>query len=306
MTAAGHQAQVDLVCFGMLCQGYLLVVEAAPVHNGGTKIREVREYFGDDATIVAMLLHRWGVSSGIVGTSVGDDDSGRKIAKWIEEAGIPAMVRFSEAIETEFEVCVSDPSGARTYFWQRSPKVLETLRTADLSMLRGARMLYVDWYDGDYILPPMRQARDQGAAVYLNLESRYQDAALLSRLAPLADICQVSMDEPEAGGGVDDVVDLVLAAGCETVAVTMGRDGCVVAGSKERLRLPAPAVKVVDATGAGAAFSAGFIYAHLQGWTLEACARLATATASLKCGMVGLTSVDLSDAQSLAAKLTVH
>ena len=277
MSAADPLARVDLVCFGMLCQGYLLVVESAPVHNGGTKIREVREYFGDDATIVAMLLPRWGVSSGIVGTAVGDDDSGRKIARWIEEAGIPARVRFSDAIETEFEVCVSDPSGARTYFWQRNPKVLETLRTADLSMLRGARMLYVDWYDGDYILAPMGQARDQGAAVYLNLESRYQDAALLNRLAPLADICQVSMDEPEAGGGVDGVVDLVLAAGCETVAVTMGSDGCVAARGREKVRLAAPAVEVVDATGAGAAFSAGFIYAHLQGWPLEACARLATA-----------------------------
>ena len=306
MSAVGPEDQVDLVCFGMLCQGYLLVVESPPVHNGGTVIREVREYFGDDATIIAMLLHRWGVSSGMVGTAVGDDDSGRKIARWIEEAGIPAQVRFTKDISTEFEVCVSDPSGARTYFWQRSPKVLDTLRTADLSMLRGAKMLYVDWYDGDYILPPMRQARAQGAAVYLNLESQYQDAALLNRLAPLAGICQVSIEDPDAGGGVEEVLDLVIAAGVETVAVTMGSGGCVIARGKERVRVPAPAVEVIDTTGAGAAFSAGFIYAKLQGWPLEACARLATGTASLKCGMVGLSSVGLSDAQTLAAKLTAH
>jgi len=82
MSAVGPKDHVDLVCFGMLCQGYLLVVESPPVHNGGTVIREVREYFGDDATIIAMLLHGWGVSSGMVGTAVGDDDSGRKIARW--------------------------------------------------------------------------------------------------------------------------------------------------------------------------------------------------------------------------------
>ena len=306
MSAVGPQDQVDLVCFGILCQGYLLVVESPPVHNGGTVIRELREYFGDDATIIAMLLHGWGVSSGIVGSAVGDDDSGRKIARWIEEAGIPTRVRFSKDISTEFEVCVSDPSGARTYFWQRSAKVLDTLRTADLSMLRGAKMLYVDWYDGEFILPPMRHARAQGAGVYLNLESQYQDAALLNRLAPLAQICQVSMDEPEASGGVEEVVDLVLAAGSETAAVTMGRAGCVVARGNERVRVPAPAVDVVDTTGAGAAFSAGLIYAHLQGWPLEACARLATAAASLKCSMIGLSSVGLPDAQSLAASLTAH
>ena len=100
-------------------------------------------------------------------------------------------------------------------------------------------------------------------------------------------------------------MDLVLAAGCETAVVTMGSDGCMVARGKEKVRLAAPAVEVVDTTGAGGAFSAGFIYAHLQGWPLEACARIATAAASLKCGMVGLTSVDLSDAQALAATLTV-
>ena len=77
MSAVGPNDRVDLVCFGMLCQGYLLVVESPPVHNGGTVIREVREYFGDDATIIAMLLRGWDVSSGIVGTAVGDDDSGR-------------------------------------------------------------------------------------------------------------------------------------------------------------------------------------------------------------------------------------
>ncbi|PKB67318.1 MAG: hypothetical protein BZY81_05000 [SAR202 cluster bacterium Io17-Chloro-G4] len=294
------------MCFGMLCQGYLLVVESPPVHNGGTVIREVREYLGDDATIIAMLLHGWGVSSGIVGTAVGDDESGRKIARWIEKAGIPAHVRFVPDIKTEFEVCVSDPTGARTYFWQRSPQVLDTLRTADLTMLRGAKMLYVDWYDGDHILLPMGQARAQGSDVYLNLESRYQDAALLNRLAPLAGICQVSMDEPEAVGAVEDVASLVHAAGCGTVAVTMGSAGCLVARGDERVRLPAPAVEVIDATGAGASFSAGFIYAHLQGWPLEACARLATATASLKCGVIGLGSVNLSDAQSLAANLSVR
>ena len=306
MSGGGPTDHVDLVCFGMLCHGYLLVVESPPVHNGGTVIREVREYFGDDATIIAMLLHGWDVSSGIVGTSVGDDDSGRKIARRLEEAGIPAQVRYSKAFGTEFEVCVSDPGGARTYFWQRNPKVLDTLRTADLSMLTGSKMLYVDWYDGDNIMLPMERARAQGAVVYLNLESRYQDTALLNRLAPLAGFCQISLDEPGASGGAEEVAELVLGAGSETVAVTMGRDGCVVARGKERVRVAAPAVEVIDTTGAGAAFSAGFIYAHLQGLPLEACARLATATASLKCGMVGLSSVGLSDAQSLAAKLTVR
>ena len=83
MSAVGSKGHVDLVCFGMLCQGYLLVVDSPPVHNGGTVIRGMHEYLGDDATIIAMLLHGWDVSCEIVGTAVGNDDSGRKISRWI-------------------------------------------------------------------------------------------------------------------------------------------------------------------------------------------------------------------------------
>ena len=69
-------------------------------------------------------------------------------------------VRLSKNITTPFEVDVSDRTGARTYFWQREPRVLNTLDTADLSLLRGARMLYVDWYDGDHIVRAMDAAID--------------------------------------------------------------------------------------------------------------------------------------------------
>jgi 5-dehydro-2-deoxygluconokinase len=39
-------------------------------------------------------------------------------------------------------------------------------------------------------------------------------------------------------------------------------------------------VEVVDGSGAGDAFMAGFLYGRLQGWDVEDCARMATATAA--------------------------
>ena len=296
---------VDVVCFGMLTRCQLLVVDAPPVHNGGARIKEAVETYGDDAAIVASLLHQWGVAGGIICTALGDDEAGRGLARQFRDRGVAGEIRLSKQLKTQLEVTIVDPSGGRTYFQQRSPEVLETLGTADLSLLDGARMLYVDWYDGDYILRPMEEASRQGIAVYVNLESRYSDKELLDRLAPRSTICQVSTDEPDAERDPEEVAEMMLSAGAETAIVTAGSRGCLVARGSERIWVKSPELAVVDGNGAGAAFAAGFIFGYLQGWPLEECARFSTAEASLKCGVVGYVAFPASEVWRLANSLRV-
>jgi len=58
------------------------------------------------------------------------------------------------------------------------------------------------------------------------------------------------------------------------------------------VRVHAPSVHAVDGCGAGATFSAGFIYGHLKGWDLERSARfLPRAAASLKVTRPGFANV---------------
>lgn len=296
---------VDVVSFGMLCSCYLLVVDAPPVHNAGVKIKEAVESYGDDAAVVASLLADWGVSAGFIGTTLGDDDAGRKVAQQISESDVQAEIRVSKGISTELEVSIVDPGGARTYLQQRNPRVLQSLAGVDLAMLRQARVLYVDWYDGDYILRPMRQARQLGLAVYLNLESRFRDAPLLERLAPYATLCQVSTDEPGARGSPEEIARILLEAGIETAIVTGGSRGCLVARSGETVQVSPPNMNIVDGHGAGAVFAAAFIYAGLRGWPLDKIARFATAAASLKCTVVGYAAFPIKEVLDLAARLVV-
>jgi bifunctional ADP-heptose synthase (sugar kinase/adenylyltransferase) len=72
------------------------------------------------------------------------------------------------------------------------------------------------------------------------------------------------------------------------------------------VRVYAPRVKAVDGCGAGATFSAGFIYGYLNGWSLEASARFATAAASLKVTRAGLQMFTVEEIQGLAARLRVE
>ncbi len=160
------------VGFGMLTPVAIMVVEQLPEHNTGALVKEVSEFVFDDAAIIACLLRQWDVPTAMIGTAVGDDPRGHILAQQLKAWGVQGEVRHSKDIKTPWEVDVSDETGARTYFWERAPQVLNTLDCADLSLLDGARMLYVDWYDGDHIVRAMDEALRLQVPVFLEFRTR--------------------------------------------------------------------------------------------------------------------------------------
>jgi len=295
------------VGFGMLTPVAIMVVEQLPEHNTGALVKEVSEFVFDDAAIIACLLRQWDVPTAMIGTALGDDPRGRLLEHQLQEWGVQGPVRLSRDLKTPWEVDVSDGTGARTYFWERAPQVLDTLDTADLSLIRGSHLLYVDWYDGDHILRAMDEARAHGVPVFLNFEHGHADPDLLRRYAGRATICQAVTDAAQRGEVPPlEVARTLLGAGVQTALITMAGEGCLVMRGEEAVRVHAPAVHAVDGCGAGATFSAGFSYGTLNGWDLERSARFATAAASLKVTRPGLQMFPLAEIETLAAKLPVE
>lgn len=295
------------VGFGMLTPVAIMVVEKLPEHNCGALVKEVSEFVFDDAAIVACLLRQWDLPTAIIGTAVGDDPRGHMLAQQLEELGVEGEVRFSKEFKTPLEVDVSDDTGARTYFWQREARVLATLDTADLSLVREARILYVDWYDGDHILRAMDEAITNNVPVFLNFEHGHADPGLLKRYAGRAVICQATTDAAQHGKVSPLEVALkLLENGVQTALITMAEEGSLVVQGEQAIRVEAPQVRVVDGCGAGATFSAGFIYGYLKGWSLEESVRFATAAASLKVTQPGLKMFPIPEIQSLAGRLVIE
>ena len=311
MVSTGHSdaeqsRPVEVVCFGMITPCIVVAVEQFPQHNTGALIQGWGEFIYDDAAIVACLLRGWQIASGLIGTALGDDRRGREVARQLQEVGVQGDIRLVPDLDTPLEVDVSDPSGARTYFWRRERDILNTLDSADLSLLEGARMLYVDWYDGDHILRAMDEADRLGVPVFLNLEHGHQDPEMLDRYARKATIIQAVTDAAQRRGDPLEVAEKLLKAGAETALVTLGADGCLAAGDDEMLRVRSPRVSVVDGAAAGATFSAGYLYAYLRGWDLEQSVRFATAAASLKCKVVGPRAFPLQEIESVARGISVE
>jgi sugar/nucleoside kinase (ribokinase family) len=293
--------------FGMLTPVYIMALDKLPKHNTGAIVHQVSEYVYDDAAIIACNLRQWGIPTGMVGTAVGDDLLGHYVADTLTKMGVQGNVRFTKKYKTPLEVNISDKTGARTYFWQRSPEILSTLDTADLSMLKGAKLLYVDWYDGDHIIRAMNEARRHNVPVFLNLEHGHNDPEIMEKYASRATICQAVTDAAQLGkkSAMLSVAKKLLKAGIKTAIITMASQGCMVVQDDEIVRIHAPKVKAVDGSGAGATFSSGYIYAYLKNWSLEESVRFAIAAASLKVTQSGLKMFPVKEIRAIASKLRV-
>ena len=279
------------------------MVDRMPDWNTGAVLAASSEFVSDDAAIVAGLLTSWDVSTELAGTALGDDEAGSWTVRRLKEMGVGGSFGLREGIETPFEVNISDSLGGRTYFWDRRPEVLATLDDADLSSLAGAKLLYVDWYDSPHIVRAMKSAKSAGVRVMLNLEHGHTDDEVLSTLIPYASICQAVTDAAQIDTDAESVARFLVAQGVDTVLVTMASGGVIGIRGEDALHVSAPQLQAVDACGAGATFSAGYIASLTSGSDFEQSLRFAVASASLKCTVVGPKAFPKEEVRELAAGL---
>ena len=75
--------------------------------------------------------------------------------------------------------------------------------------------------------------------------------------------------------------------GCRLTAATLGEDGVVAWDGRRFLHSAAYRVPVVDTTGAGDIFRAGFIYGLLRDWPLDRLLDFSCAAGALNCTAAG-------------------
>ncbi|WP_128860165.1 carbohydrate kinase family protein [Methanocella paludicola] len=115
----------------------------------------------------------------------------------------------------------------------------------------------------------------------------------LREILPKVDLFMPNMDEArnilKLGGdaGPEKAAGMLVGMGVKTAVVKVGEGGCWIADRNTSEYVPAFKVDVVDTTGAGDNFAAGFISAYISGRTLRESAVIGSATAALKIGGVG-------------------
>lgn len=122
----------------------------------------------------------------------------------------------------------------------------------------------------------LRTAKEAGCTVSLDLGAfevvRAAGDSLASLLEQFVDIVYANEDEAEAFTGSKDPLAALEALSklCSIAAVKLGAEGAVIEGHGERVTIPArKAPQVIDTTGAGDFWAAGFLYGHLHGLPLQ-------------------------------------
>jgi 2-dehydro-3-deoxygluconokinase len=142
----------------------------------------------------------------------------------------------------------------------------------------------------DAVFEAFAIARDAGAlAAYdtnlrLKLWPLTRARAVIMAACGMADIVLPGLDDAMALTGESDadaIVDVFLELGAGVVALTLGREGSLVATPMRRERIPALAVEAVDATGAGDAYDGAFLAEYLRVGDPFAAGRYANVAAAL-------------------------
>jgi sugar/nucleoside kinase (ribokinase family) len=244
---------------------------------------------GGSASIVAAGAARLGLRTVLVAV-VGDDALGRAQREALERRDVDT---------TALVVDPERPTGVTVVLSRGEDRAMLTAlgtidrlsgELVDRALLTAARHVHVAAY---FLQPRLREdlpdllraARQAGATTSLDTNwdpSGAWDGGLMEVL-PLVDVFLPNLAEACAISGEHDAdaAAAALARSVGTVAVKLGPAGAIARAGDESARAAALEIEVVDTTGAGDSFDAGFLTGRLRGWPLQDCLRLACACGSL-------------------------
>jgi sugar/nucleoside kinase (ribokinase family) len=247
-----------------------------------------REISGGSAANTLAGLASLGARCGFIG-QVADDQLGEVFAHDIRAAGIDfaTPARAGDPPTARCLIFVS-PDGQRTMNTFLGASQFLPAEALDLSVIAGAAVLYLEGYLWDPEQPraAMRRAIDAARGAGRKVAFTLSDAFVIARhgddFRALIDAGQIDIlfaNESElaalAGTTDFDAGLAALAAKVPTVVATRGAEGAHAVSGGEHAFVPAePVARVVDTTGAGDLFAAGFLFGHVRERPLADCLRM--------------------------------
>lgn len=281
--------EFDVVAVGDLNADLILAGDVTPVFGQVEKvIDDATLTMGGSTSIFACGAARLGLRVAFIG-KVGRDPIGDFLLDTLVSRGIDiAGVRRDERVKTGLTTILSHGVDRAMLTYLGALSVL-AYNDVDWSMATRAQHLHLGSY---YMLDALRPdaarlfggARRRGLTV--SLDTNYDpteqwDGGIDAALAQV-DIFLPNETEAKAiGRSATWQAGLAqLAARVPVVAVKRGGDGAAAQRGEKLITAPPIPVTVVDTTGAGDSFNAGFVYGHLAGWSLERTLAFAVACGS--------------------------
>ncbi len=314
MTGPG-EGQMDVVTLGVHVVDVLVrPVEEIPQGQGGQLVEQIRVTPAGSAGGTAVTLAKLGARVHTAG-AIGQDELGRLLVEMLARWGIDTSPLAQRPdVQTSASVLPIRPDGSRPAFHVVGANGTYSSADAPWEAIAQADFLHLgapEFMGGEEAAKILRFAREHATITSADLLAPGEQAAgIVDWLAPAFEHLDYLLPNEEQILGLTAAQDLVegcralLDRGVGCVAATCGADGAVVVDRKGEERVPAPAVDVLDTTGCGDAFSAGFLRGLSLGRSRRESAALGCAAAGLVAGGLGSDygEFDLDQADRLAAQ----
>lgn len=301
----------DLVVVGELNADLILSGDVTPEYGQVEKlIEDASLVLGSSSAIFACGTARLGLRVAFIG-KVGDDVLGDFVKAQLTARGVDISgVRTDSALKTGLSVILNRNHEADRAILTYSGSIGE-LRLADVDMALVARARHMHM-GSFYMLDGLRsdvprlfddaRAHDLSISIDTNYDpSETWDGGIMDALSRVdvflpneTELLHITR-QPTVEAALD-----AISIHVPTTAVKLGKAGAIARHASETTCAPGVAVNVVDTTGAGDSFDAGFMYGYLAGWSLQRTLRLGCACGSLSTRATGGTAAQPTLAEALA------
>jgi sugar/nucleoside kinase (ribokinase family) len=264
-------------------------VDEIPEGQGATLVDDIRMTAAGTAAGTALTLAKLGASVRTAG-AIGTDPTGDLLVQLLNRAGIDTefLVRRIDT-STSASVLPIRPNGDRPSLHLLGANITYGLDDVPWDALAEATHLHLggpELIGADVAARILAHAKEHDVVTSVDLLAPGELGTFdqIEPVLPYIDFLLPNDDQVLGFSGEDDLVSgakKLLAGGAGLVAVTRGGDGVLLVTAEGTETVPAFEVDVVDTTGCGDAFSAGFIRGMSLGRTPREAAVLGSAAAAL-------------------------
>ncbi len=278
---------VDLVGVGLNDTNTLISLPAFPERGSKVEYDSQMVLPGGQVASAVVACQRWGMRTRYVGV-LGDDSAAQIHRDAFARVGVETQIVTVSGAPSAHSVILVDGAGERTVLSKRVERMQLEARHLDLDLIVNAKALLVDGYDTAAATQAAVWAHEAGIPVIADLDELYPG---VETLIENTDYLIVSRDFPGRlmhESHLDSALRKMMNRyGCRLTAATLGHEGVLAWDGEHLMHRCAYRVPVVDTTGAGDIFHAGFIYGLHRDWPLDRQLDFACAAAALNCSGLG-------------------
>ena len=275
---------------------------------GSMPMEYIRTSYGGDALNEAVVLSKLGKRTELI-SRIGEDDAGDRTLQFLRENGVRIQrITVSDEYPSSVNIVLVDEKGER-YFLTDPRSCLRKLSEGDI-IPNIADMADIVSFASIFVSPLLRIASlerifkqikepvklddTEKRRVLLTDVTKPKNGEKLSDIAcllPYIDYFLANEDEIAMLTGDKATAENArrfIEEGANCVVIKRGKEGCLIRTKDNLFEIPSYNVeKVVDSTGAGDSFAAGFLYGLSEKYSIEDCGRFGCAVASCIVVVVG-------------------